>query len=80
MSQSNSPAESVIEGIERGRLLELGFEQAHAEAQKLAHVERVDTGGTEVYSGTHPVYGNIHIVIPAFGESILLLPFVVRQF
>lgn len=62
------------------RATEISFEDAMEEVQQLKDVERKCSGGTEVYSGVHPVHGPIHLVIPMGGSGYRLLPFAIRQF
>ncbi|MBA8881767.1 hypothetical protein [Phyllobacterium myrsinacearum] len=56
------------------------FENAYYEIEKLENHELRQQGGVDVHSGTHPVHGNIHIIIPPMGDGLLLLPFVIQRF
>lgn len=40
----------------------------------------LEAEGSMVYSGEHPEYGPIHIVVPLAGDGLVLLPFAVRSF
>jgi len=61
-------------------LMKISSEEAYTEAQNLedSSIEQLD--GVTVYTGRHPIHGSIHIVIPAAGEGLLLLPIVIRAF
>ena len=61
-------------------IVELNHEQAYEEADRLEQRTRKDTDGCTVFTGVHPEHGSIHIVIPAIGNGMLLLPFVVQAF
>lgn len=62
------------------RISELSYERALEEVRRLSSMQRHDSGGVEVYSGNHPQFGNVHIVLPPAGCGLLLLPFVIQQF
>jgi hypothetical protein len=62
------------------RLLEMDWEDSHAEIAKLEDATIKVSGGVTVHSGKHPEHGNIHIILPPFGMSILCLPFAIRSF
>jgi hypothetical protein len=62
------------------RATEISFEDATLEVKTLKHLERWESGGVEVYSGVHEVFGPVHIVIPGAGNACRLLPFAIRQF
>lgn len=63
------------------RNLSMDLETAYEHVALLENGEQVESEGCTVFSGTHPEYGNIHIVIPNIGAAgTLLLPFVVQQF
>jgi hypothetical protein len=62
------------------RFIEIPLERVQEEIRKLEGATYSDTGGVEVHSGKHPEHGNIHIIIPPIGDSLLLLPFVIQQF
>lgn len=53
---------------------ELDFETATEESQKLSKSERRDGGASTVYTGIHPDYGPVTIIIPGLGESYLIIP------
>ncbi|QWY83033.1 hypothetical protein [Rhizobium phage RHph_X66] len=57
------------------RNLSMNDEQAYQLAMELEGKQEDAMNGCTIYSGKHPVYGNIHIVIPAMGEAKALLPF-----
>ncbi|QIG75652.1 hypothetical protein EVC20_081 [Rhizobium phage RHph_Y2_17_1] len=59
---------------------EIPFDVAWAEGAKLVDGVRTDKEGVTVFTGTHPEHGNIHIIIPAVGQGLLLFPFVVQEF
>ncbi|WP_456868368.1 hypothetical protein [Galbibacter sp. BG1] len=50
-------------------------EEAEAKVDQLTNLHKTDGGGVIVYSGEHSEDGYIFVVIPAFGNSILLYPF-----
>lgn len=60
------------------RNLSMNNEQAYLVAQELVDREEEFMNGCTIYSGKHPVHGNIHVVIPAMGEAKALLPFEVK--
>ncbi|WP_276122595.1 hypothetical protein [Pararhizobium qamdonense] len=59
---------------------EIPFDLAWVEGAKLENSVRTDRAGATIFSGKHPEHGNIHIIIPSFGEGLLLFPFVVQDF
>jgi hypothetical protein len=65
---------SQIEAVQ-----EVPYDLAWVEAANLANVQRTDKNGVTVFTGTHSEHGNIHIIIPAFGDGILLMPFVIQD-
>ncbi|TDW20535.1 hypothetical protein EV128_125165 [Rhizobium azibense] len=74
----NTPA--TITKSHRNSTQEIPFDVAWAEGGSLANVVRTDTNGVTVFAGTHPEHGNIHIIIPAVGDGLLLFPFEVQDF
>lgn len=62
------------------RNLSMDFEAAHEAVDEMENVTVEELQGVTVYSGKHPKHGNIHIVIPALGDSLLLLPFAFHDF
>lgn len=78
MSNSKPDAKEISKMARR--FITYSLEQAHEDVQQLSNVEVSDLGGVVHYSGIHPNYGSVHIVIPAMGESLLLLPFVFQDF
>lgn len=62
------------------RDIALDFESAAIAVSELKGKQQRDLDGTTVYSGWHPRYGNIQIVMPPAGNGLLLLPFVFRDF
>lgn len=71
---------SIITKSHLESFIEMTFDEAYAEAEKLENVVRHDNEGVTLFAGTHPVHGNIHIIIPPIGCGILMFPFVVRDF
>lgn len=57
------------------RNLSFTNEQANEVAMELEDRQVEEMNGCTVYSGKHPVHGNIHVVIPAMGDAKALLPF-----
>ena len=57
------------------RNLDLSNEDAYLMGTALENVQVDDMNGCTIYSGKHPEYGNIHVVIPAMGGAKALLPF-----
>lgn len=55
-------------------------ETAAIAASELVNQQIQELEGVTIYSGWHKEYGNIHIVIPAMGDGVLLLPFAFRDF
>lgn len=58
------------------RVLKISYESAMEEVDRLANMERTESGGVEVYSGKHEEYGWIHIVLPSADDAMILLPLV----
>ncbi|WLR91036.1 hypothetical protein [Shinella zoogloeoides] len=56
-------------------IIALAQEDAEATADLLSNIQKTDGGSVTIYQGEHPEYGNIFVVIPAFGQSYLLTPF-----
>jgi hypothetical protein len=59
---------------------ELDFEDAYEQANRLVNKARKEIGSMTIFSGDHPEYGNVHIIIPVIGAAILLLPFATQVF
>ncbi len=59
---------------------EIPQDLAWSERERLVNCKRTDWAGVTIFTGTHPEHGNIHIVIPSFGEALLLFPFESRDF
>lgn len=57
------------------RSFDLTNEGGYLLAQELDACEIDSLNGCTIYSGNHPKYGNIHIVVPALGNALALLPF-----
>ncbi|WP_156421578.1 hypothetical protein [Aureimonas sp. AU40] len=55
---------------------EVSFEQAYALAEEIPDAVIKETAETKVVSGTHPTRGAIYIVIPSFGNSMVLKSYV----
>jgi hypothetical protein len=70
-----TPTRSQIEAIQ-----DMPYDVAWEEGAKLVNVVRTEKNGVTVFTGTHSEHGNIHIIIPAFGDGILLMPFVTHDF
>lgn len=62
------------------RVAEISYDDAVKEICKLTEVKRHSVGGTEVFSGLHPEFGAIHIILPIMGGGMLLLPFATHSF
>lgn len=62
------------------RATEISFEEAYDEIRVLRDMQRRESGGIEVYSGEHPAYGSIYIVIPSTSVAFLLKPFAIQDF
>jgi len=62
------------------RNIAMDNETASIAASELVNREVQELDGVTIYSGWHKDYGNIHIVIPAMGDGIALLPFAFRSF
>ncbi|SOC90122.1 hypothetical protein SAMN05216358_0146 [Rhizobium sp. AN5] len=60
------------------RNLSFTNEQANEVAMELENREVEEMNGCTVYSGKHPIHGNIHVVIPAIGDAKGLLSFEVK--
>lgn len=54
----------------------MDLEDAYAFAETLTETERRELSGLTVFTGMHPDYGAVSVVIPAFGEGIIFYPFV----
>jgi len=67
-------APSMIENIS------VSYEAAYEAVSEMTVKIREDLNGVTVYSGYHPEHGNIHVVIPAMGDGLLLLPFAFHDF
>ncbi len=57
------------------RNLSFDNESANEIAMELEGREVEEMNGCTIYSGKHPVHGNIHVIIPAIGDAKALLPF-----
>jgi hypothetical protein len=57
------------------RNLSLANEDAYILASELEDKKTDEVNGCTIYSGKHPEFGNIHIVIPALGDAKALFPF-----
>ena len=57
------------------RNLSINNEDAYQLAMELEGRQEDSVNGCTIYSGKHPVHGNIHVVIPAMGDAKALLPF-----
>ena len=53
-------------------MLELSTEQAYDAAEILEQVQRLETDAIMVYTGIHPTFGSVHIVIPPLGGPVVL--------
>lgn len=53
-------------------IMDVNLEQAAAIAESLENPHFHATKQTTVYSGRHPKYGDVHVVIPAMGDALLL--------
>lgn len=62
------------------RFIAISQEQAMENAGLLERSQIENRENMVLYSGIHPVHGPVHIVVPAFGQSFLLLPFENRRF
>lgn len=88
MTNSNDNLREVVEAaapqieetVAMNRDLALDYESAVIAISELQGKQQKDLEGTTIYSGFHPTYGNIHIVMPMMGDGVLLLPFVFRDF
>lgn len=56
-------------------VVELPWEDARMEAEKLEHRQMFDLSTANVFAGVHPDYGPVRIVLPMIGSGILILPF-----
>lgn len=70
----------VEKDLEVIRDIALDYESAVFAIAELEGKQIRELDGTTVYSGRHPTHGNIHIVMPAIGDGLMLLPFVFRDF
>jgi hypothetical protein len=62
------------------RDIALDYESAALAVSELEGLQTQELDGTTIYSGKHPKHGCIHIVMPAAGSGMMLLPFVFRDF
>jgi hypothetical protein len=53
------------------RITEVTIERAYELAEELQNKETHEGQACTVFSGTHPVLGDIHITIPPWGNSML---------
>ena len=60
------------------RNLSINNDEAYILAMDLEDRQEDNVNGCTIYSGKHPVHGNIHVVIPAMGDAKALLPFSVK--
>jgi hypothetical protein len=51
---------------------DVSLEQAHEEIARMGDVKEVHRDGVSVYRGIHPTHGEISVIIPPFGESMIL--------
>lgn len=61
----------------RIQIIDLTHEEAYEEAARLEDQTREDKTASTVFRGNHPEYGNVIIVIPPLGESLLMKPLAV---
>lgn len=59
---------------------EISHEKAAEVIAEMSDVEVSETDGVTVHLGTHPNLGRMHVVIPAFGNGMLLFPFAIQEF
>ncbi|MBD9511661.1 hypothetical protein IB265_33435 [Ensifer sp. ENS10] len=57
------------------RNLSIDNESAYMLAMELEERQEDAMNGCTIYSGKHPIHGNIHVVVPAIGDAKALLPF-----
>lgn len=55
-------------------VLELTYDQAYEEVELLVNSSKKDTSGVTLYTGDHPKYGRIHIIIPSLGNGMMMFP------
>lgn len=60
---------------QKSRADSVSFENGVLFAHDLDDHQCIEIEGATIHSGIHPIYGNIFIVIPAFGEAVMLHPF-----
>lgn len=61
------------------RHIVLSYESASETVAELAEKEVNDLEGVTLYSGIHPKHGAVHIVMPAIGNGMILLPFALQK-
>ena len=62
------------------RDISVSFEAAYEHVALLENKQVTEKPGVTVYSGDHPEFGAIFIVVPMVGDGLLLLPFAFQQF
>lgn len=60
------------------RNIVLSYESASEAVAELAEKKVSDLEGVALYSGIHPKHGAVHIIIPAIGNGMILLPFALQ--
>lgn len=58
---------------------EMNEEQAFDEADRLTNKLEYTNNHSKVFKGTHPEFGEVYIVIPLAGDS-MILPIVLQSF
>lgn len=71
--------DTAISKTHLNSIQDIPFDVAWSEGAKLENSVRTEKDGTTIFTGTHAVHGNIHIIIPAFGSGLLLFPFVIQE-
>lgn len=61
------------------RNLSMSYEDAYDAVNAMTDVQEVTRDGVTVHSGFHPEHGAIHVIIPALGDGMMLLPFALRD-
>lgn len=61
--------------VSSSRVVAFDWEEVYGEIDKLEGKEIIEVAGSTLYSGFHPALGAVHIVVPAAGPGLILLPF-----
>lgn len=57
----------------------LDNEDAYQMVAELSDKRVLELAGVDIHSGKHRDHGEVRVIIPAMGECVLLLPFVLQS-